>query len=76
MENLYKIRAYRWVDGKYELTCPYVAVSKSKDEARDLLLVHLGKGWKASEAFEMERNSPSLENRIEMVRRKLWALVE
>ncbi|MFH1065640.1 MAG: hypothetical protein V1734_04010 [Nanoarchaeota archaeon] len=76
MENLYKIRAYRWNESKYELTCPYIIVSNSKDEARDSLAAFLGDGWKTSEAFKMERNDPSLENLIEMKRYTIWALPE
>lgn len=65
MENLYKLRAYRWNESKYELTEPYLIAGKSKDEARDSLVAYLGNGWKASEAFEMEGNS--LEKKIGQV---------
>lgn len=77
MENLYKIRAYRWNESKYELTEPYLIAGNSKDEARASLVAFLGKGWKVSEAFKMKRNDPSLETLcIEMIRWKIWALVE
>ena len=65
MQNIYQIRAYRWYEGKYELTEPYIVAGLSKDDARDALAAHLGGGWKASGAAELCAGSRiPLEERI------------